>query len=350
MLTRSMAVARVARPGKVFLNATPPTVLPFDTLRADNDAVYRSNSFSAFCAQHQILQQFSSVDTQSQNGVAERYWRTLQDATVTLLDHAGLQKPFWTAAMAHANYVRNRLPHSALEATSPYSAATGTAPDITTIPTFGATAYIHVERSRRRKLDVKARRGIFLGVSSDSQSYLIWASDTNQLLTSRHSTIDAGSISLLPPLSLFEPPAAALPDDSPCDDLSSDPVTDISSEPVTDLSTSSTAASPLVPTTPPSDSSPSLPPSPVATPTAPVTDVDDFLLDSSDAFDWAALCLTTGCTTAPSTIKHARAAADWEQWKTGIIDQVSAVVANDVFIPDSNPTSTVLDSKIVLTY
>ena len=318
-------------------------LLPFDTLRADNDSVYRSQPFIAFCAQHQILQQFSSVDTQSQNGVAERYWRTLQDATVTLLAHAGLQKPFWTAAMAHANYVRNRLPHSALQATSPYTAATGTVPDMSALPTFGATAFVHVERSRRRKLDVKARRGIFLGVSPDSQSYLIWASDTNQLLTSRHSTIDVGSISPLPPLSLFGPS-----DDTPHD---STPDDDLSSNTATAISTSSSAASPTppsAPSTPPSAPSPL--PSEPTTASAIETADDDFLLDSSADVDWAALCLNTSCTPAPATIKQARAAHDWHQWKTGIIDQVSAVVNNDVFVPDSNPTSTVLDSKIVLTY
>ena len=44
-----------------------------------------------------------------QNGVVERMNRTLQEAVLSMILHAGLSNAFWAEAVCNAAYVRNRV-------------------------------------------------------------------------------------------------------------------------------------------------------------------------------------------------------------------------------------------------
>jgi hypothetical protein len=44
-----------------------------------------------------------------QNGVVERMNRTLQEAALSMILHAGLSNSFWAEAVCNAAYVRNRV-------------------------------------------------------------------------------------------------------------------------------------------------------------------------------------------------------------------------------------------------
>ena len=315
--------------------------LTFDTLRSDNDAVYRGKDFSSFCVENNVCQQFSAPETQSQNGTAERYWRTLQDATVAMLDHAGLGKEFWTAAFSHANYLRNRLPHSKLENKSPFLLAAGTPPKLADVPTFGADVFVHIERSRRAKLDPKSRRGVFLGVSPDSETFVIWTFDTHRVITSRHVTVNDTSVPRVRPgdivhvdedgdtdddddtvLPMATPPPQEEISDTPQNDDTLD--ADEQEESVQDEEEKQDGTI--------SDASST-----------------DFLLDNDDEA-WAHLCLATGPVSDdpdPMTIKQARSSNHWSNWKISMEEQIGAIINNDVFVPDDSPKSKPVKSKMV---
>ena len=65
------------------------------TLRADSGAEYRSGRFRQFCRDSKIRQEFTVPDTPQQNGVAERFNRTLVEMGQCLLIQANLPKKYW---------------------------------------------------------------------------------------------------------------------------------------------------------------------------------------------------------------------------------------------------------------
>jgi hypothetical protein len=46
-------------------------------------------------------------------------------------------------------------------------------PDLSNFKTFGCLAYAHIDQSRRKKIEDKAFKGIFIGYAFDSPSWLI---------------------------------------------------------------------------------------------------------------------------------------------------------------------------------
>ncbi len=82
-----------------------------------------------------------------------------------LLD-ANLPKSFWAEAVSTAAYLRNRSPTTKLESMTPHQAWFGRKPGITHLRVFGSTAYVHIPKDCRKKLDSKTRGCIFLGYGS----------------------------------------------------------------------------------------------------------------------------------------------------------------------------------------
>eukprot|EP00961_Rhodomonas_salina_P194117 2620887-Rhodomonas_salina.3 len=66
-----------------------------------------------YCNEHNITQEIASAREQHQNGVAERWVRTLKEATRVLLRHANLPKAWWGWAVTHAVEVKNEMPCTA---------------------------------------------------------------------------------------------------------------------------------------------------------------------------------------------------------------------------------------------
>lgn len=166
-----------------------------DTLRTDNGSVYTSKAFASFCLDQGIVHQFSAPYTQSQNGTSERLWRTLTEASNAMLLNAKLASSYWTFSTQYAVYLKNRFPHASLNMLSPYEMALCTKPDLRRTPRFGCKAYLLIDKSRRRKSDSRTQAGIFLGISPDSESYIILNLTTKRIVTSRHVTFDNDSIS-----------------------------------------------------------------------------------------------------------------------------------------------------------
>ena len=65
------------------------------------------------CAVMKALSDASQLEPQ-QNGVAERFNRTLLEKIWCLLSNSGLNKSFLAEAMTYASHLINRLPSSAI--------------------------------------------------------------------------------------------------------------------------------------------------------------------------------------------------------------------------------------------
>lgn len=101
-------------------------------------------------------------DTPQQNGVAERYNRTLMGRTVALLADRGQPKKWWAEAAATVTNLGKRVPHNGRSVT-PYEAMFGQKPDVGHLRVFGFRVWMHVPAKIRRKLEPRAAAGILLG-------------------------------------------------------------------------------------------------------------------------------------------------------------------------------------------
>ena len=77
------------------------------TLRTDNGAEYTAGKFKQFCRDSKIRQEFTVPETPQQNGVAERFNRTLVEMGRCLLIQAKLPKKYWVRALDTAMYIQN---------------------------------------------------------------------------------------------------------------------------------------------------------------------------------------------------------------------------------------------------
>jgi hypothetical protein len=156
--------------------------------RTDNGGEFLSNAFSDFLRQSGIQRQLSTAYTPQQNGVAERSMRTINDATTTMLQAAGLPKSFWGEAAATAVYTRNRCPSQAVKGKTPFEAWSGEKPTVGHLRQFGCLAYAHVPSETRVKFDAKSQRCIFVGYSDDHKAYRLWSPAKHKVIISRDVT------------------------------------------------------------------------------------------------------------------------------------------------------------------
>jgi transposase InsO family protein len=140
-----------------------------------------SAEFQNFLKENGIHHETTVPHSPQQNGIAERMNRTLQEAALSMILHAGVSKSFWAEAVCSAAYIRNRVITTATGVT-PYERWYGKKPDVSNFRVFGCTAYAHVPDSSRQKLDQKAVKMRFVGYSLTQKGYRLY--DENKLVKS----------------------------------------------------------------------------------------------------------------------------------------------------------------------
>ncbi|KAJ9557430.1 hypothetical protein OSB04_012044 [Centaurea solstitialis] len=123
---------------------------------------------------HGISQNFSSVRTPQQNGVAERRNRTLIEAARSMLSEANLATQFWAEAVNTACYTQNRSLIVKRFRRTPYELFRNRKPSIEHLHIFGCVCYILNNKDNLGKFDSKSDDGIFLGYSSISKTYHVF--------------------------------------------------------------------------------------------------------------------------------------------------------------------------------
>ena len=135
-------------------------------LHSDNAKEYKSERFTGQLVGIRLT--YSAPYSPEQNGVSERFNRTIINKVRAMLISSGVGKPLWGEAIQAATYIHNRTPNSSLQGyISPYEARTGDKPDISTIRTFGSIAYKREPKELLRKLDPRATQYILVGYGSN---------------------------------------------------------------------------------------------------------------------------------------------------------------------------------------
>lgn len=155
-------------------------------LQADGGGEYVREDWQKFLGLEGTRMLLTARDSPSQNGIAERFNRTIGQMVRALLLDSGAPKTFWAEAAATAVYLYNRLPHSSLAGRTPHEGWWGNRPALDHLRVFGATAFILTPKCQRGgKLNPVADRVTFVGYSEDRKAWKFWRQDTKRFLWSR---------------------------------------------------------------------------------------------------------------------------------------------------------------------
>lgn len=80
-----------------------------------------------------------------------------------MLEDCGIGKEFWGPAIQTSAFLVNRSPASAIgQRKTPYEVWEGNRPNVRGMRAFGAVVHVHIPKKRRKKMDAKSWKGIFV--------------------------------------------------------------------------------------------------------------------------------------------------------------------------------------------
>ena len=91
----------------------------------------------------------------------------------------------WGKAVSTAIYILNRCPTKAVQGKTPFEAWSGRKPNISHIRVFGCEAFSFVVSEKRKKLDQKVEKCIFVGYDSQHKGYRLYSPSYKAVLVSR---------------------------------------------------------------------------------------------------------------------------------------------------------------------
>src|SRR5271155_870506 len=151
-----------------------------------------------------IIHETTAPYSPDQNGVAERANRTIMERVKAIIADTKLDKRLWMEIADTVVYLKNRSPTSAVS-TTPYELWYGVKPDLSHLRIIGSTAYIHIPKEKRMKLDTHSHKGIMIGYGGTNQ-YRIWDLTRNDAVVSRDVVfIEGKAIEQTPPAYIEEP-------------------------------------------------------------------------------------------------------------------------------------------------
>ncbi|KAJ9545145.1 hypothetical protein OSB04_024852 [Centaurea solstitialis] len=178
------------------------------SIRSDHGTEFKNNTLETFFDRKGISQNFSSVRTPQQNGVAERRNRTLIEAARSMLSEANLATQFCVEAVNTACYTQNRSLIVKRFRRTPYELFRNRKPSIEHLHIFGCVCYILNNKDNLGKFDSKSDDGIFLGYSSISKTYRVFNKRRQTIEETIHVRFDES----VPDIPIADPSPQDLPD------------------------------------------------------------------------------------------------------------------------------------------
>ncbi|GJW01837.1 retrovirus-related pol polyprotein from transposon TNT 1-94 [Tanacetum coccineum] len=109
-----------------------------------------------------------------------------------MLSNVGLGKEFWAEAVTYACHLVNRFPSTAIDGETPFEKWYGKpATNYDSLHVFGFAAYYHVKES---KLDPRAKKTLFMGITSGIKGYRLWCLETKKTIFSRDVTFNESAM------------------------------------------------------------------------------------------------------------------------------------------------------------
>ncbi|CAH2088142.1 unnamed protein product [Euphydryas editha] len=141
-------------------------------LRSNNGGEFCSAEIENYLRQCGIVHQKTNSYTPEQNGLCERYNRSIVEKARCLLFDAQFQKCLWAEAVNTAVYIINCAPAAGIgDNTTPYEIWTGRKPKLDHLRIFGSPVMVHIRKEKRRKWDKKAKKMFLVGYSENVKGY-----------------------------------------------------------------------------------------------------------------------------------------------------------------------------------
>jgi hypothetical protein len=96
---------------------------------------------------------------------------TLVNIVCSMMFYNNVKLMFWTHAFICAIYVKNMFPYHSLKNKTPYEMWYGHIPSVRHLRDFGSTLYDLIPKEKRRNLDARSRKCIFLGYSNTTKRH-----------------------------------------------------------------------------------------------------------------------------------------------------------------------------------
>jgi hypothetical protein len=160
-----------------------------EIFRTDGGGEWIGKEFQQWLQNEGVVHHTTRPYTPEQNGVVERYNRTVMESARCMLYAKSVPLYLWTEAVHHANYVLNRTLMKG-NIVTPYEAYFNMKPDVSNLFIFGSKAYYHVSKELRQKLDSKCKVGIVVGVCDTTKAFRIWDPEQKKIKISRDVCID----------------------------------------------------------------------------------------------------------------------------------------------------------------
>lgn len=161
--------------------------------RCDRGSDFTSKVFTEYLRTNGITMQFSIRDTPSQNGIAERYHRTIEERVRAILHHRQLPLRLWAEVWRAVVRIYNTSPHSAIDSDLPIMRFHGlsTPPDVSHYRIIGCITYSHVlKEERTHKFGPTAETLIMIGYSATSKGWRLWNPITDAVVERRDVRFD----------------------------------------------------------------------------------------------------------------------------------------------------------------
>ena len=162
--------------------------------RNDNGTEYKNKAFKKLCISNEIAREFTVPETHEQNGVAERFNRTVVEAARCLLIDSTLPKRYCVWAVDIACYARNLVVKDKKKELA-FEKFFGRKPRSDHLKVIVCVAYSkNRDASEKSKFDPKAKECLFIGYSDNTTAYLLQNIKTRQIFTSINLRVNENNL------------------------------------------------------------------------------------------------------------------------------------------------------------
>nr|GEU75547.1 hypothetical protein [Tanacetum cinerariifolium] len=151
---------------------------------------FLNKTLHAYFASEEIHHQTSVARTPEQNGIVERWNRTLVEAARTMLSTAKVPLYFWAEAIATTCFTQNHSLVILRDEKTPYHIINDRKPSVKFFHIFGSLFYIVIDGENLDKMKEKGDACIFVGYSTQSRAYRVFNKRTRVLVETIHVNFD----------------------------------------------------------------------------------------------------------------------------------------------------------------